>query len=130
MTETLEYCPPQKPLAIGDLLLIRKIPNQRPVALSRISPIMAKLFIDSVGGRKMNEWQYSDYVTLAGNERLVRLRLHVKEVSDHLSGLLSRSISDMSYSKYNIQEYLRQIKIELQDLERQAGHHRRAGYVR
>lgn len=38
-------------------------------------------------------WQYSNWITLDGADRLTRLRLHIDEVSQHIMGTASRSKS-------------------------------------
>lgn len=38
-----------------------------------------------------NTWQYADWITLDGEERLTRLRLHIAEVSQRVMGTNSRS---------------------------------------
>lgn len=41
----------------------------------------------------MATWQYADYITLDGTDRLTRLRLHIQEVSQHVMGTGARSKS-------------------------------------
>lgn len=40
-----------------------------------------------------NRWQYADWITLDGPERLARLRLHIVEVSNFTQGLSTRGQS-------------------------------------
>lgn len=62
-------------------------------------------------------WTYSDWITKAtgSSERLERLRLHVQEVSDHVSG--SYSVPGISKSASELVTYLNGLK---QDEQREA----------
>jgi hypothetical protein len=78
------------------------------------------------------KWRYSNYITqptLARKRK--RLRLHVQEVSDRLAGFQSRNGGDgWSYSRFaSLDDYLRSLKAELADLDRQAGRQRRSAFI-
>ena len=64
-------------------------------------------------------WQYSDYLlqkTLG--QRRERLLRHINEVSQKIGGFHSRSGGDgWSYSRFALTDYLKNLKVELKDME-------------
>lgn len=80
----------------------------------------------------MNQWQYSDYLEQdKPAQRRARLRLHIHEVADYLSGFQARNGGDgWSYSRFaSVADYLKSLKAELVELEQQAGRHRKAAFI-
>ena len=70
----------------------------------------------------MADWTYSDYVTYDhDSSRVTRLRLHVQEVSNALNNYKSQGYSGMQGGKFELQNYLTQIKTELRNLEERLG---------
>jgi len=76
-------------------------------------------------------WRFSDYITRPTlSQQRERLRLHIREVSDVLSRFQSRNGGDgWSYSRYALSDYLKNLKAELDALDRQAGRNRSAAFI-
>lgn len=60
-------------------------------------------------------WQYADYITLDGADRLTRLQLHIVEVSNHTIGTAARSKSVSAVD----QQYLASLRKEEKELKDQ-----------
>lgn len=77
---------------------------------------------DSPSGQSFTGFTYSDYILLDDvSERLTRLKLHVKEVTDLLVAPLSQNIETLGYTRESLTLYLKDLKEELEKLRVAAG---------
>jgi len=78
-------------------------------------------------------WSYSDYLlqpTMSKTRQ--RLMNHIQEVSDRLAGFQSRQGPEGlgGYSRFaSLADYLKNLKTELDALDKQAGRGRRAAFI-